>query len=206
VLKILKWLAIGFIGLIVIVATFGESKKKETTVASGVAAQVSTKQTGQAKPYTLIEASSPKKTRKNSFMIYSPEALSRIDRAATAKQAALDLKEEYRAVVVSVFIEATAESAGRGINFARLTYFSDGCGFAGQTCDGKKWSISASDTVFTEEQFLILREWVKNKDRFLNKDGDLNEEKLTTFLSKKLKIKEDNITLPSPMDFEQVNF
>jgi hypothetical protein len=226
VLKILKWLAIGFIGLIVIAAIFGESKKKETTVAPDVAVQVSTKQAvpannekdkvekkldgfqreiGEAKPYQIIVDNDEKDKRRATIRIISSTANSKADRAATVKQAVLDSYKKTGIPVISAYLELDPAFKGQGAHVADATYFSAGCGFSAKDCDGIEWKLDASDVQISERQLSMALDWEKYKARFTDKNNELNEAKLEAFLAKKYKVAPEQFTPSWPSNREAVN-
>lgn len=83
-------------------------------------------------------------------------------------------------------------------------FFSDGCQYSGTDCNDEIWVIDASKDIITNDQLKILNEWYKNRNKFLDKEQNLNEEKLTAFIAKKLKIEPSAVNLPY-INTEKVN-
>lgn len=195
---------------ITLVAAFGGESNKQPVAAAPETKQdkpVSfVREIGEAKPYTIISGDMKTKSRKETFFVAAPLAETKGDRAATAKKAASDIFDKTGIPVVTVFVEQDKLFAGNGSNLAKATYFSDSCGFSGKDCDGIVWDVSASNVTITEKEWGVYRDWVKNRSRYLDKNGDLNEEKLKAFLAKKYGVKPDDIHLPYPfMDYVAVN-
>lgn len=129
------------------------------------------------------------------WIIISPAALTQIDRAETAKAAAMDLQKQTGADLAQIWLEVAPFTAGQGSQLAMATYIPDGCGNSGKDCDGKKWSVSASGVQLTDEQMAIWKAWRENREQFMP-DGYLDEERLTEFLATKFDTTPDKITLP----------
>ncbi|MGL4925643.1 MAG: hypothetical protein ACRC4K_02230 [Plesiomonas shigelloides] len=126
------------------------------------------------------------------YMIVSPTAATKEDRAQTAKTAAQNLQRTSRANLVDLWLVIGDFSNEQ---LAIATYIPDGCGNGGDTCDGKIWSIEASDIDLTEKQLIIWRAWMEYRDQF-RVDGIVNESKLKKFLAKKLNVSESEIRSP----------
>ena len=154
---------------------------------------------GNPKKYTVLsrdKKSNQADNRVIAYRIVSAEAINKGDRAATVKQAAQELQSKDKAPVIQVFMELTKSSSGRGYIVARATYFSDGCDYSGEECNDILWDIESSDYKVTETDIKILNAWYKNRSAFLKKDGDVEEQKLTAFLAKKLSMPIESIKLP----------
>ncbi|MCX9105894.1 DUF4875 domain-containing protein [Aeromonas veronii] len=194
---------LGVIGLIVIVfviksCTGSDEKPTESKAASSKVEEVKPREIGEAKPYTIISGDMKSKARKETFFVAAPTAETKGDRAATARKAASDIFDKTGIPVVNVFVEHDKLFAGKGSNLAKATYFSDACNFSGKDCNGIVWDLSASNVTVTEKEWDVYRDWIKNRSRYLDKNGDLNEEKLKAFLAKKYGVKPDDIHLPYP--------
>lgn len=158
---------------------------------------------GVAKPYTVAKDDDGQDNRKAKFHIVAPDAISKADRAATVKKAAMELAPGK--LVKVVFLAFDQSVVGSGNNLASANYFADGCGFSGRECDGKEWEIQATDAQVSAEQLTISREWENNKKRFTDKTGNIDEQKLTRFLAKKLGTTAEKISLPFISDLKPVN-
>lgn len=207
-------ISLGWLALTLIVGFSGESdghKKAPSTTAS---AQVDKQDKpagfvrviGEAKPYTIISGDMKTKARKETFFVAAPLAETKGDRAATARKAASDIFEKTGIPVVTVFVEHDKLFAGKGSNLAKATYFSDACNFSGSDCNGIVWDVAASNVTVTEKEWGVYRDWIKNRSRYLDKQGNLNEDKLSAFLAKKYGVTSDDIMLPAPgIDYVGVN-
>ncbi|HAU5563294.1 TPA: DUF4875 domain-containing protein [Serratia fonticola] len=157
------------------------------------------KQLGEPKHYTVLkreDKSQQDNNRITTFWILAPDALSQQDRAATVRKAAEDFNEQTKLPVVFVFLQMNKASLGKGYVLASAKYFADGCQYSGNPCNDEVWTIEASKDSITPTQLKIFDEWYKNRNKFLSKNGDLNEEGLTNFLAKKLKLAPSDINLP----------
>lgn len=130
------------------------------------------------------------------WTIVAPTALTKEDRAETAKEAARQLQEETGADLADIWFEVAPFAKGQTHNqLALATYIPDGCGSSGEDCNGVQWEVSASDTQLTEQQVLVWTNWRRYREEFIV-DGLLNEAKLKAYLSEKLNLPEDQIGLP----------
>lgn len=157
------------------------------------------RQIGEPQKYEILKREDKSKrdtNRVTSFWISSPDAVDLASRAATVKKAAEDLQQKTNVPVILVYLTINKESMGMGYNLAIARYFSDGCQYSGDECDDVIWSVEATSEVIAPEQIRILSEWYNNRKMFLDKENNLNEEKLISFLSKKLKIPTSEISLP----------
>ncbi len=202
---------LGTIGLIVIFfviksCTGDDSKSTSKVAEKSTVEEVKPRELGEAKPYTIISGDMKTKARKETFFVAAPLAETKGDRAATARKAASDIFEKTGIPVVTVFVEHDKLFAGKGSNLAKATYFSDACNFSGSDCNGIVWDVAASNVTVTEKEWGVYRDWIKNRSRYLDKNGDLNEEKLKAFLAKKYGVKPDDVHLPYPgIDYVGVN-
>ena len=95
------------------------------------------------------------------------------------------------------------EAKGTGFYFARVNYYSDGCGNSGIQCDDKIWEISSTDQQLSDEQLKVAKEYYSNAyfysstKKFLDKDGLPGEKKIINHIAQKLKINAKNIDFPS---------
>ncbi|MFB2853507.1 DUF4875 domain-containing protein [Aeromonas allosaccharophila] len=204
------WLALGLV-----IGLSGESGGQKKTQTASVSTEQTTKQEkpagfvrviGEAKPYTMISGDMKSKSRKETFFVAAPLAESKGDRAATARKAASDIFEKTGIPVVTVFVEHDKLFAAKGSNLAKATYFSDACNFSGTDCNGIVWDVAASNVTVTEKEWNVYRDWIKNRSRYLDKQGNLNENKLSAFLAKKYGVSPDDIMLPAPgIDYVGVN-
>ncbi|QEW33217.1 DUF4875 domain-containing protein [Erwinia billingiae] len=156
-------------------------------------------QLGQQKTYSILKSENKSKSPNNrvaSYWILSPEAITLADRSATVRKAAEDIQEKTSIPVISVFLQPNKESVGKGYALAMAKYFSDGCQYSGTDCNDEIWAIDASKDVISPSQQKIFTEWYKNRGRFLDKEENLDEDKLTSFIAKKLKIDESAVNLP----------
>lgn len=187
---------------IALITAFGGESNKQPVAAAPEAKQDKlvgfVREIGEAKPYTIISGDMKTKARKETFFVAAPLAETKGDRAATARKAASDIFEKTGIPVVTVFVEHDKLFAGKGSNLAKATYFSDACSFSGSDCNGIVWDVAASNVTVTEKEWGVYRDWIKNRSRYLDKNGDLNEEKLKGFLAKKYGIKPDDVHLPYP--------
>ncbi|MGV2844216.1 hypothetical protein ACE1OG_10125 [Aeromonas hydrophila] len=202
---------LGTIGLIVIFfviksCTGDDSKSTSKVAEKNIVEEVKPRELGEAKPYTIISGDMKTKSRKETFFVAAPQAETKGDRAATARKAASDIFEKTGIPVVTVFVEHDKLFAGKGSNLAKATYFSDACNFSGTDCNGIVWDIAASNVTVTEKEWNVYRDWIKNRSRYLDKQGNLNEDKLSAFLAKKYGVSPDDIMLPAPgIDYAGVN-
>lgn len=159
----------------------------------------------EVKPYEIIsekDTSFANRPRAQIFVV-SPETKSLQQRVDTAKIAATDYSSKTGAKVVSVFLMPFPEAKGTGFYFARVNYYSDGCGNSGTQCDDKIWEIKSTDQQLSDEQLKVAREYYANIDfyssskKFLDKDGLPDEKKIINNIVQKLKIKSKNIDFPS---------
>ncbi|WP_319532832.1 hypothetical protein [uncultured Cohaesibacter sp.] len=60
----------------------------------------------------------------------------------------------------------------------------------------KVWTVKASDVLLTKRQVVIANAWEKYREQFKDSDGFVEEDKLSAFLAKKLKLPLDEIGLP----------
>ncbi|MBS2782699.1 PH domain-containing protein [Aeromonas salmonicida] len=195
---------------ITLIAAFGGESNKQPVATTPEAKQDKPvgfeREIGEAKPYTIISGDMKTKSRKETFFVAAPLAETKGDRAGTAKKAARDIFEKTGIPVVTVFVEHDKLFAGKGSNLAKATYFSDACNFSGSDCNGIVWDVAASNVTVTEKEWGVYRDWIKNRSRYLDKNGDLNEEKLKAFLAKKYGVKPDDVHLPYPsIDYVGVN-
>lgn len=207
-------ISLGWLALTLIIGFSGESGGQKKAPATTAAEQVDKQDKpagfvrviGEAKPYTIISGDMKTKARKETFFVAAPLAETKGDRAATARKAASDIFEKTGIPVVTVFVEHDKLFAGKGSNLAKATYFSDACNFSGSDCNGIVWDVAASNVMVTEKEWGVYRDWIKNRSRYLDKNGDLNEEKLKAFLAKKYGVKSDDVHLPYPgIDYVGVN-
>jgi RNA polymerase subunit RPABC4/transcription elongation factor Spt4 len=201
---------LGAIGIIVIIfavkACSGDDEPAKKVAEKNTVEAVKPRELGEAKPYTIISGDMKTKARKETFFVAAPLAETKGDRAATARKAASDIFEKSGIPVVTVFVEHDKLFAGKGSNLAKATYFSDACNFSGTDCNGIVWDLAASNVIVTDKEWNTYRDWIKNRSRYMDKNGDLNEEKLKAFLAKKYGIKPDDVHLPYPgIDYVGVN-
>lgn len=196
---LLSFVIIVIISLFVMHSYFKPSK--ETTIESSEPIKKTefVRQIGEPQKYEILKREDKSKrdtNRVTSFWISSPDAVDLASRAATVKKAAEDLQQKINVPIVLVYLTINKESMGMGYNLAIARYFSDGCQYSGDECDDVIWSVEATSEAITPEQIRILSEWYNNRKMFLDKENNLNEEKLILFLSKKLKIPTSEISLP----------
>lgn len=201
----------GLIGVVIIFfviksCTGDDSKSTKKVEEKSSVEKVRPREIGEAKPYTIISGNMKSKDRKEIFFVAAPLAETKGDRAATARRAASDIFEKTGIPVVTVFVEHDKLFVAKGNNLAKATYFSDACNFSGKDCNGIVWDVAASNVTVTEKEWDLYRDWLKNRSRFLDKKGNLNEEKLSAFLAKKYGVSPSEIILPAPsIDYVGVN-
>lgn len=204
-----RLLSFAWLFITLIAAFSGESNKQPVAAAPEDKQEkiVSfVREIGDEKPYTIISGDMESKSRKEAFFVSSPLAKTKEDRAATARKAASDIFNKTGIPVVTVFVEQDKLFAGKGSNLAKATFFSDACGFSGNDCNGVVWEVSASNVTVTEKEWDVYRDWIKNRNRYIDVDGNLNEEKLKAFLAKKYGVKSEDVHLPYPSsDYVDVN-
>lgn len=157
------------------------------------------RQIGEPKAYSVLKREDKSKQENNrlvSFWIISSDALSLADRAATVRKAAEDLQEQTKIPVVSIFLQFNKSSVGKGYSLASAKYFSDGCQYSGNPCNDEIWAIDASEDLVTATQIKVFDAWYKNRDKFIDSKGNLKEDDLVNFLSRKLKLPISEIKLP----------
>ncbi|WP_392565154.1 DUF4875 domain-containing protein [Utexia brackfieldae] len=145
----------------------------------------------QIKPYEIVHqknTSFANRLRAQIFIV-SPDAQTLEQRVDTAKIAATDYSLKTNAKVVSVFLVPFKQAAGTGYNYAIANYWSDGCGNSGTQCNNKQWEVNATDQQLTDLELKIAYEYYANLNKFLDKYGLPDEQKLTSYVAKKLKIK-----------------
>ncbi|MBG6243205.1 MAG: hypothetical protein EKE20_15960 [Candidatus Symbiopectobacterium sp. Dall1.0] len=196
---LLSFVVTVIIPLLVMLSYFEPSQ--ETTIESPEPIKKTefVRQIGEPQKYEILKREDKSKrdtNRVTSFWISSPDAVDLSSRAATVKKAAEDLQQKINVPIVLVYLTINKEGMGMGYNLAIARYFSDGCKYSGDECDDVIWSVEATSEVITPEQIRILSEWYNNRKMFLDKENNLNEEKLISFLSKKLKIPTSEILLP----------
>ncbi|AYN28990.1 DUF4875 domain-containing protein [Buttiauxella sp. 3AFRM03] len=187
-----RWQAlIGLVFLFLIAIFF-------TTCSGGAAsADEFTVQGGTARDYKILESVSYGVGKRGGSRIHivSEMASSQADRAATAQAAAKAYLKEHLLQQVTVHLEVNEFTIYKGAQLAIATYTPDGCGNSGKDCDGKAWEISASEQQLTPLDVAIMKEWHANKDSF-KQHGLVNEDKLELFISKKLRVPLEQVTLP----------
>ncbi len=109
--------------------------------------------------------------------------------------AAKELQQKGDADLSEIWLEVGAFAEGKGGQLAIAIYTPDGCGNSGEDCNGEKWKIDATDATFTDKQLLVWKSWFDYREQF-REDGLLNEKKLKAFLSEKLNLPEEDITIP----------
>ncbi|MFZ4214337.1 hypothetical protein ACOZB2_23275 [Pantoea endophytica] len=165
------------------------------------------RQIGEAKTYSIIAQEDKSKradNRVSSIWIMSPEAISFEDRAATVRKAAEDLQAKTNVPVIRAYLAFSKESVGRGGPLAMATYFADGCQYSGKECDDVIWDIQSSKDTVTPQQIKIYDTWYQNRKKFTDKNDNVNEDKLSNFVAKKLKIQPSEVTLVY-VSLEKVN-
>ncbi|MCX8578833.1 toll/interleukin-1 receptor domain-containing protein [Gilliamella sp. B2717] len=159
----------------------------------------------EIKQYEIIsenDTSFASRSRAQIFIV-SPETKNLQQRVDTAKIAATDYSSKTGAKVVSVFLMPFPEAKGTGFYFARVNYYSDGCGNSGTQCNNKIWEVMSTDQQLSDKQLKIAKEYYSNADfyssskQFLDKDGLPDEKKIINHIAKKLKINAKNIDFPS---------
>lgn len=152
----------------------------------------------EVKPYEIVsqnDTSFANRKRAQIFIV-SPDAKTLQQRVDTTKIAATDYSIKTGAKVVSVFLVPFEQAVGTGYNFSTVHYWSDGCGNSGTQCDGKQWNVRATDQQLTDLQTKVAYEYYSNSDKFLDEYGLTDEEKLKSYIAKKLKIKVKDANLP----------
>ncbi|GIU45767.1 DUF4875 domain-containing protein [Shewanella algidipiscicola] len=184
--QVFKFYGLGAIAFFFLFGVFMEPVEQTSTITKPVAHE-----------YQIIDKndtsfSGRKRLR---WIIISPSALTQIDRAETAKVAAMDLQKQTGADLAQIWLEVAPFTAGQGNQLAMATYIPDGCGNSGNDCDGKKWNVSASGVQLTDEQMAIWKAWRENREQFMP-DGYVDEDRLKEFLATKFDTTPDKITLP----------
>jgi len=130
------------------------------------------------------------------WQIVSPEAKTNLDRAYTVIQAAKDLYNETKADQVNIWMEMDEEVTGKGFLYAMATYTPDGKGNSGKERDENIWEVKSSNDRIDDAQVIITRAWYDNRDKFIDKDGIVDEQRLKAHLAKALALPVEKITLP----------
>ncbi|EGM68727.1 DUF4875 domain-containing protein [Shewanella sp. HN-41] len=205
--QVFKFYGLGAAVFLFLFALFMDPVKQSPDIAAVSAEQISTAKAaiGQTSTVTKPVAHEYQIIDKNDtsfagrkrlrWIIISPSALSQIDRAETAKVAAMDLQKQTGADLAQIWLEVASFTAGQGSQLAMATYIPDGCGNSGKDCDGKNWNVSASGVQLTDEQMAIWKAWRENREQFMP-DGYVDEERLKEFLATKFDTTPDKITLP----------
>ncbi|PAX78268.1 hypothetical protein CIK43_18930 [Citrobacter sp. TSA-1] len=155
----------------------------------------------KARSYSLVDKDDISYAGRERYKIsiVSPDSQSLEERAATVKNAAIELQKKTGADFVSVLLLPTENSKGKGYVLAMADYSPDGCG-TGEKCDNKKLVVSASDVVLAKSQLQSISLWNEYKKKFAGSDGvlDIKEEKrLKQFISKQLNIPVKDVFVPS---------
>ena len=187
--QVLKFYGSAFLVVAFVVGVMSPQPGDQPIMVDGVAGKVHAFQVIKGEDFSF-----PGRSRV-SWAITAPTAETKADRAATVKEAAIQLQEKENADLVSVWLEVGSFAVGKGNSLARATYIPDGCGNSGKDCDGNKWNLEATDMQLTDQQLLVWKSWEQHRDKF-KEDGLVNEQKLVAFLAEKLNLPEDQITLP----------
>jgi len=129
------------------------------------------------------------------WIISSPKALTKEDRALTTIQAAKDLQNKTNADQVNIFLVIDGLKNSYGIPLAIVTYTPDGQGNSGDK-DSRVWEVESSDKILKPLEKDITLAWYQHKKDFIQEDGLTDEVKLSKFIADKLNITVDQISLP----------
>lgn len=153
---------------------------------------------GTPQQYQIIAAEDYSFSGRKRLKIFvtAPSATSFEDRASTIQLAAKEYLHHEKANQVTALLEVSKGMATRGIILASATYTPDGCGNSGDDCIGNAWEVESSSDVLTSKQISISEAWFANRGKFVKKDGLLDEPRLKSFLSKKLNVPLEEVTLP----------
>lgn len=152
---------------------------------------------GESHPYTVVNAddySFPGRNRQR-WIITSPKALTKEDRALTAIQAAKDLQNKTNADQANIFLVIDGLKSSHGMPLAVVTYTPDGKGNSGDQ-DSEVWEVDSSDKVLTPLEKKITLSWYKYRKDFVKENGLTDEQRLSEFLADKFNIPVDQATLP----------
>lgn len=128
------------------------------------------------------------------WYILAPDAVTFQQLSSTAVKAAMDLAKKNNTDVADVLIEVASSTAGKGYPVAKATYIPDGMGISGRD-KSSVWEASAITQLPTEQQKDTLIAWYENRDRF-QVDGVTDEDNLKSYLSDKLSIPVEQVSLP----------
>lgn len=168
-------------------STAGQSETEESVFASAT-----------VHDYEVVQeqnSSIPGRERRT-LSIVAPTAETQLDRAATVRQALLDLEERTGAEAMTVWLIMHEQLVGYGLNYASGNYIPDGCGFSGQDCGGDVWSILATDETASPEQIQVAINWDEHSDSFLDENGLVDEEAYIPYLAEQLGIDEAEVRFP----------
>ncbi|MCB1201328.1 MAG: hypothetical protein KDK41_11845 [Leptospiraceae bacterium] len=134
------------------------------------------------------------------------------DRQHTTAKAALQLQEKHSLDTIYIHLEEDIKTATGGYQYCIVSFAPDG---KGNGSNDWEWQSSCADNVTTslggcqgpnddqdcvsniisKKQVEIIAAWRENREKFIE-NGSLNEAKLKKFISEKLSIPVNRVTLP----------
>lgn len=151
---------------------------------------------GEAKDYKQVSYSDTSigNRARGQVWIIAPDALSKEDRAATVWQAAQDLRKNYNADLMQVFLLPHERFEGYGIHYATALYVPDGCGISGQNCGGDVWNIRSTERSIDEHDIQVWISWQDSAHEFTDQSsGIINEDALAAELADSFGLSQDEI-------------
>lgn len=159
---------------------------------------------GTPKSYTLIHDENVNRYDRNvyRYKIYSLEAHSFDDRAATVLQATKDFALRNKdADVIAVLMQCSPNTSS--MPCASATFIPDSKGLSGDS-KSPVWQIEASGREINDLDIKIETLWYENRDKFIEAeeingivwDDALNEEKLRKYIAEQLDIDFERVHLP----------
>lgn len=151
----------------------------------------------KAAPYRVLgeKTWSLMNAERGTVFISSPGAVGFEERAHTVMKAALDLSEQYKLDDTEVMLASDERLLERGTQYARAVYRKGKAKLPGQDA----WTVTSSDDVLTEKELAIAKLWYENSDRFENKEGYTDHERLNRFIAKQMNMRAEEVELPAPM-------
>jgi hypothetical protein len=150
----------------------------------------------KGRPYELIEQSdlSVAGRERREFKIYSPGSSTIDELAHTSMGAALYYQDAIEAAVTYVRLYQTKDAIDADLPGALVDYAPDGRGNSGD--QDWTWKVSTLSVQINSLELKVKKSWEANKHKFIESDGLVNEEELTSFIANQLNIPVSAVKLP----------
>lgn len=149
-----------------------------------------------ARPYEVINVSdhiiAGREHRK--FKIYSPGSATIDERAHTAMRAALYFQDGTEPQVIYVRLYNSTDAVAAELPLALVDYAPDGGGISGD--QDWTWKVKTVSEEINPLELQVKKSWELNKHKFIESDGLVNEEKLTSFIASQLRIPVNKVKSP----------